>query len=59
MGDNFIFTDMESFVNNYISTVMRTRSVDEVKNDYKNLKEFYFDFNNDPGENVILGYIGN
>lgn len=58
MGDNFIFTDMDAYIKDYISTVMKTRTFDEVKNDYKNLKEFYFDHNNDSRENDILNYIG-
>ncbi len=57
MGDNFIFTDMDTYLNDYISNVMKIRSIDEVKNDYKNLKEFYFVYNEDPREKEILEYL--
>lgn len=57
MGDNFIFTDMDTYLNDYISNVMKSRSIDEVKNDYKNLKEFYFDFNEDTREKEILEHL--
>ncbi len=57
MGDNFIFTDMNLYIDDYIKNIMRTKTIDEVKNDYKNLKEFYFNFNDDPREKEILEYL--
>jgi hypothetical protein len=57
LGENFIYTDMDIYLNEYLSNNMKTRSVEQVEFDYKYLKEFYFDFNPDSREKIIKDYI--
>lgn len=57
LGEIFSFMDMESYVKDYVENIMKTRSIEEVKSDYRNMKEFYFDHNNDPHEKEIKVFI--
>ncbi len=46
-GANFIYTDFEAYLDNYISTQLPAKTKEEVKNDYAEFKAYYFLHNDD------------
>ena len=47
LGANFLYTDFEALLDQYIKTDLFTKSKDDLQKDYKDFKEFYFMHNDD------------
>lgn len=57
-GENFLYTDFELYLDNYIRNILPTKNKEDVKNDYEEFKAYYFLHNDDKQrENTFLNKI--
>jgi len=47
LGVNFLYTDFEVYLDQYIQTDLKTKSKEEIQKDYADFKEYYFSQNDD------------